>query len=115
MIVILLLIYSFTHKFRGLMDTFSSINMFILSTDSEAAPRYVKQQRGFEVNSVGRATGGVYPKTGFDVFETADLLKQHNIFVERDRVRLGEDIGHGTGILGLPCTSLIIRKIKDKM
>ncbi|CAG2248798.1 HGFR [Mytilus edulis] len=35
------------------------------------------------------------PKPGFDAIEIVDMLKQQNIFIERDLVRLGQDIGHG--------------------
>lgn len=35
----------------------------------------------------------------FDAIGTADMLKQQNIFIERDLVRLGEDIGHGEHVM----------------
>ncbi|CAG2248820.1 HGFR [Mytilus edulis] len=38
------------------------------------------------------------PNPRFDAFEIADILKQHNIFIERDLVRLRQDIGQGNSV-----------------
>ncbi|XP_076112122.1 hepatocyte growth factor receptor-like [Mytilus galloprovincialis] len=38
------------------------------------------------------------PNPRFDAFEIADILKQHNIFIDRNLVRLRQDVGQGNSV-----------------
>ncbi|OPL33151.1 hypothetical protein AM593_06399, partial [Mytilus galloprovincialis] len=55
-----------------------------------------EQGTPIHVNQQGQSvTDMIVAGASFDAIGTADMLKQQNIFIERDLVRLGEDIGHG--------------------
>jgi hypothetical protein len=43
--------------------------------------------------AVEEATNDI-PKTGFDAIETTNMLIAQNIYIERDKLILGQDIGH---------------------
>lgn len=62
-------------------------------------PRYVKQNKKESVSELFVEGATWDPKPGFDAIEIVDMLKQQNIFIERDLIRLGQDIGHGEYII----------------
>lgn len=62
---------------------------------SENVNRYVRPEDQERKPFIDGATGGENLKTAFDACEITDMLKQQNIYIERDLVELGEDIGHG--------------------
>lgn len=68
------------------------------SSAEQRTPRYVKQKGEIgEELIVKGATGNSQPK--FDAIGTVDMLKEQNIFIERDLVRLGKDIGQGENVI----------------
>ncbi|XP_076089860.1 hepatocyte growth factor receptor-like [Mytilus galloprovincialis] len=84
-------VYFNSPETRGLMDPPSDTGN---SSAEQRTPRYVKQKGEIgEELIVKGATGNSQPK--FDAIGTVDMLKEQNIFIERDLVRLGKDIGQG--------------------
>ncbi|XP_052081048.1 hepatocyte growth factor receptor-like isoform X4 [Mytilus californianus] len=82
-------VYFNSPETRGLMDPPNDTGN---SSAEQGMPRYVKQKK----QSVSElVVEGATWNPGFDAIGIVDMLKQQNIFIERDLVRLGQDIGHG--------------------
>ncbi|XP_076112140.1 hepatocyte growth factor receptor-like [Mytilus galloprovincialis] len=85
-------VYLNSTETRGLMDPPTDTGN---SSTEQGMPRYVKQNKKESVSELVVEGATWDPKPGFDAIEIVDMLKQQNIFIERDLVRLGQDIGHG--------------------
>ncbi|CAC5415514.1 MET [Mytilus coruscus] len=84
-------VYLSSQETRGLMDPPNDTGN---SSAEQGMPRYVKHKKqGVSELVVKGASRN--PKPGFDAIRIVDMLKEQNIFIERDLVRLGQDIGHG--------------------
>ncbi|XP_071126109.1 hepatocyte growth factor receptor-like isoform X2 [Mytilus edulis] len=85
-------VYLNSTETRGLMDPPTDTGN---SSTEQGMPRYVKQNKKESVSELFVEGATWDPKPGFDAIEIVDMLKQQNIFIERDLIRLGQDIGHG--------------------
>ncbi|VDH96957.1 proto-oncogene tyrosine-protein kinase Met [Mytilus galloprovincialis] len=85
-------VYLNSTETRGLMDPPTDTGN---SSTEQGMPRYVKQNKKESVSELVVEGATWDPKPGFDAIGIVDMLKQQNIFIERDLVRLGQDIGHG--------------------